>query len=386
MSLCDAPNHESEDKSPLDLPDGVPPLRALYLYLCNSCNLKCRHCWITPTHVKDAPSPGDMMDIDLLREAVETAKPMGLSSGKLTGGEPMLHPRFMEIAEMLTDLGLDLNMETNGTLITRESARHLKRETNVHFISVSIDGADAKTHDAFRGVPGAFDAALGGLGYLTDAGYTNVQVIMCVHRGNLNQVDDLVKLAARRGAKSVKINPATKGGRGTAMHERGEALDFEERSKLARYVYGQLEKKSPIRVIMHSAPALTPLPEIVRNVGCPGDCGVQGILGILGTGHIALCGIGKTIPDLVYGRLGEDSIRDIWLHHPRILALRRNFDDLDAFPELCKACIHLRRCRTGCVAHNYMESGHLLWPDRDCMEAAQRNIFPETRKRPETVS
>jgi SynChlorMet cassette radical SAM/SPASM protein ScmF len=386
MSLCDVPDHASEDKLPLDLPDGVPPLNALYLYLCTSCNLKCRHCWITPTYVEGTPSPGDVIDVDLLCEAVETAKPMGLSSGKLTGGEPMLHPRFMEIVDMLTDLGLELSMETNGTLLTRESARHLKKETNVHLISVSIDGADAKTHDAFRGVPGAFDAALRGLGYLTDAGHTNVQVIMCVHRGNLDQVDDLVKLASDRGAKTVKINPATKGGRGTAMHERGEVLDFDERSKLARYVYGQLHQKSPIRVIMNSAPALTPLPEIVRNGGCAGDCGVQGILGILGTGDIALCGIGKTVPDLVYGRLGEDSIRDIWLHHPRILDLRRKLKDPDVFPELCKACIHLRRCRTGCVAQNYLESGHLLWPDRICEEAARRNKFPETRKRPENAS
>ncbi len=234
MSLCDVLDHASEDKSPLDLPDGVPPLRALYLYMCTSCNLKCRHCWITPTYVNGAPSPGDAIDVGLLREAVETAKPMGLSSAKLTGGEPMLHPRFMEIADMLTELGLGLNMETNGTLLTKASARHLKKETNVHEISVSMDGADPKTHDAFRGVPGAFDAALKGLGYLTEAGYTNIQVIMCVHRGNLTQVDDLVKLAARRGAKTVKINPATKGGRGTAMHERGETLDFDERSKRLR--------------------------------------------------------------------------------------------------------------------------------------------------------
>ena len=176
------------------------------------------------------------------------------------------------------------------------------------------------------------------------------------------------------------------GGRGTAMHERGEALDFDERLDLARHVYGPLQRTSPIRVIMNSPPALTPLPEIARRKGRTGDCGVRRILGILSTGEVALCGIGRTIPDLVYGRLSEDSIRDIWLRHPRVLELRRDLDDLDVFPDLCRKCIHVRSCRTGCVAQNYLESGHLVWPDRFCGEAESRGIFPSTRKRPGNAS
>jgi SynChlorMet cassette radical SAM/SPASM protein ScmF len=381
MSLCEVPDIDPNEEVALDLPEGVPPLRAFYLYMCTGCNLKCRHCWITPTFVNGELSPGDVIDVDLLRAAVEEAKPMGLCNAKLTGGEPMLHPRFMEIVDMLTDLGLGMDMETNGTLLTAESARRLKEETNISFVSVSIDSADARTHDEFRGVSGAFEAALRGLKYLIDAGYENVQVIMCVHRGNLDQVDDLVQLAVDRGAGSVKVNPATKGGRGTAMHERGEALNFDQQLKLAQYIYSDLQQKAPIRVIMNSPPALTPIPEIMRKGGRTGDCGVRRILGILGTGDIALCGIGRTIPELVYGRLGVDSIRDIWLHHPRILELRRDLDDLDSFPELCRACVHLRSCRTGCVAQNYVESGHLVWPDWMCEEAAQRGVFPITRKR-----
>ena len=39
------------DRVILDLPDGVPPLTSLYLYIAGSCNLACRHCWITPRFV-----------------------------------------------------------------------------------------------------------------------------------------------------------------------------------------------------------------------------------------------------------------------------------------------------------------------------------------------
>jgi MoaA/NifB/PqqE/SkfB family radical SAM enzyme len=140
----------------------------------------------------------------------------------------------MEVVDLLTAEGLSLYTETNGTLMTAEAARHLKDKTRLTFVSVSLDGADARTHDAFRGVDGAFDGALKGLSYLADAGFKNTQVIMSVHRGNRAQVDALVQLAAARGATSVKLNPVTRAGRGITMHERGEGLDFDEQMELAR--------------------------------------------------------------------------------------------------------------------------------------------------------
>ena len=72
----------------------------------------------------------------------------------------MLHPQFKEIVDMLTAEGLSMSMETNGTLITQEMAHYLKEKTNVDFISISIDSSVSSEHDAFRGVQGAFDAAL----------------------------------------------------------------------------------------------------------------------------------------------------------------------------------------------------------------------------------
>ncbi len=46
--------------------------------------------------------PGECLDLDLLRKAVTEAKPLGLNNAKLTGGEPTLHPQFVEIADYLT--------------------------------------------------------------------------------------------------------------------------------------------------------------------------------------------------------------------------------------------------------------------------------------------
>lgn len=387
MTICDFSEQPLPDRPPLDLPEGVPPLRAFYLYMSNSCNLACRHCWITPHFVDGKPDPGDVINVEALRAAVQEAKPLGLSSAKLTGGEPLLHPRFVKVVDLLSEEGLSLNMETNGTLLSAELARYLKNETNVTFISVSIDGADAQTHDAFRNVAGAFDAALRGLDLLVDAGYSNAQVIMCAHQGNRHQIEDVVRLAAAHGAGSVKINPVTNSGRGVAMHERGEGLDFCERMDLAHYVYDELrsrlhEEGVSIGLVLNTPLALMPIREMMHRDGRTGDCGVLGILGMLGSGEIVLCGIGRTIPELVYGRLGQDSVRDIWLTHPTILELRRALADVEHYPGICGECTLARRCRTGCVAQNFVDGRHLVWPDALCAEAERRGVFPATRRRP----
>jgi len=202
--LCDIPEQASTsiETRVLDLPDGVPPLHSFYLYLSASCNLRCRHCWITP-EFSGTPAPGKTIDPKALQDAVIEAKTLGLAHVKLTGGEPMLHPQFKEIVDMLTAEGISMNMETNGTLITQELAHYLKEKTNIDFVSVSIDSSVAAEHDAFRGVRGAFDAALRGLDYLADAGYANCQVIMSVHRHNRDKMEDLTRLAAEHKAETV---------------------------------------------------------------------------------------------------------------------------------------------------------------------------------------
>lgn len=362
------------------LPAGVPPLRSYYLYLSNSCNLACRHCWITPRFVDGVPDAGDVIAVEALHDAVREGKTLGLQAAKLTGGEPMLHPDFLDIVRMLSGEALSLSMETNGTLLTADSAHYLKQESNVHFISISIDGATPQSHDSFRNVPGAFAAAVRGLDHLVAAGYHNVQVIMAPHRGNAHEVEAVVQLAVAHGAGSVKFNPITNSGRGQAMHARGEAFDFDEHLAFARYVRTTLQAQTPIPVMTMTAPALMSMQELWLTGGDTGDCGVRNILGILGTGELALCGIGRTIPALVYGRLGQDSIRDIWLRHPVINDLRRQLADYRHFPGICGECVHAKTCLTGCVANNYVDSGSLIAPQPLCAEAARRGVFPASRR------
>ncbi|HEY9159727.1 MAG TPA: radical SAM protein [Desulfomonilia bacterium] len=379
--LCDCSEVDiPNNRAGLDLPEGIPALRSFYLYISDTCNLRCRHCWITPTFAGGKPSPDEVVDIDLLKQAVREARPLGLNKAKLTGGEPMIHPGFKEIALMLSEEGLSLNMETNGTLIDEDMAWFLKEETNIGFVSISLDSIHEGSHDKFRGVKGAYKAALKGLKHLVDAGYKNVQIIMSPHRDNVKEVKDLVQMAASLGAGSVKLNPVTNNGRGALMHKRNETLTLKEILELSDFVRGPLKEICRIPVIINIPLSLRPVKELVSNANA-GDCGVDHILGILGSGAIALCGIGRTMPELVYGRLGEDSIRDIWLNHPAIVRLRKDLMDFSNYPELCRNCIFMRKCRTGCLVQNYSNFGKLIWPHAMCLDAHEEGRFPQSRKK-----
>jgi len=213
---------------------------------------------------------------------------------------------------------------------------------------------------------------------LVNAGY-QPQIIMSPHRGNINEVEDLVKLALKIGAGSVKFNPVTPTGRGKTMNKKGETLDFDETMNLVHFIRGELKEKYKIRLIISTPPALSTLREILQEKRAGSECRVLNILGILGNGDMALCGIGRNIPELCFGNLAKNDLRHIWVSHATLNQLRKDLNG--NYPGICGDCVHARRCLTHCVAMNYVRTGKLVYPDILCEEAERRGFFPETRRR-----
>ncbi len=367
-----------KDKSDLELPPGVPPLLMFYLYLSAGCNLHCRHCWITPSFIDGEPVPAECLDIELIKDAVLEAKALGLASVKLTGGEPVLHPEFARIADFLSEQELSLTMETNGTLIDRSLARHLRDKTRLFNVAVSLDSHDPDWHDRFRGRRGAFDAAVRGVKHLVEAGF-RPQVIMSVMRENVEHVESLIALAVSLGAGSVKFNPVLSLGRGADFQRRGLLLSIDEVVALKQRIRGPIQERYGIYLGMMLPPALMTVKEILRHGGSGGACHVRNILGLLGTGEMALCGIGRNVPELCFGKLGRDSVREVWFTNPTLIQMRRDLEG--ALPGLCGDCIHAKGCLTHCLAMNFEATGRLVDTSPICTEAQRLGLFPEGRRK-----
>jgi len=339
------------------------------------CNLACRHCWLAPK-LQQGEKKYPMLDVDLMSHILTQAKPLGLQSVKLTGGEPLMHPGIFDILERIRVENLGCTVETNGVLCTPELARELAGLKN-RFVSVSLDGSDAETNEWIRGIPGCFDAAVRGIRNLVEAGL-RPQIILTVMRKNRHQVESIVRLAEELGAGSVKFNVLMPTARGEDMHKRGEALTIEELVALGHWVETELSARTRLRIIFHHPAVFRPLG---RLFGSDGDgysrCGIFTILGVLADGTYALCGIGETVPELVFGHAGRDSLEDIWRNNAVLKKIREGLPS--KLKGVCGMCLMKSLCLGSCVAQNYYASRDLFAPFWYCEEARKKGLFPESR-------
>ncbi len=119
----------------------------------------------------------------------------------LSGGEPLFRSDIFQLARYGTDKGLRVALATNGTLVTKHVARMIV-DSGVQRVAISLDGADALTHDTFRGIPGAFDAAIAGFRNLKNLGMS-VQINTTIARHNAHQLPQVLELAKSLGADAL---------------------------------------------------------------------------------------------------------------------------------------------------------------------------------------
>ena len=115
------------------------------------CNLACIHCY-SDSAAREYPGE---LTWDQMRTVVDDLSGFNIPALLLSGGEPMIHPRFFELASYARERGLRLTLSTNGTLIDADRAKQLK-EIGFAYVGISLDGI-GKTHDYFRGREGAFE-------------------------------------------------------------------------------------------------------------------------------------------------------------------------------------------------------------------------------------
>ena len=187
----------------------IPVPRLVAWEVTRRCNLKCRHCRAS---AGDCAVEGEL-SLDEAKAVVDDiasfAKPVLI----LTGGEPLMCEWVWDIIAYAREMGMTPAVGTNGTLVDDEVARRLAA-SGVKRISVSLDFPTAGAHDEFRGVEGAFDAALRGIAAARRAG-VEVQVNTTVTRRNWRMLDEMHDLAVRLDAQALHpflLVPTGRGG------------------------------------------------------------------------------------------------------------------------------------------------------------------------------
>jgi len=171
--------------------------RLIFWELTKGCNLRCIHCRATATELSSPSDLSTQAARDIIDQIVAVSTPILV----LSGGEPLFRSDIFQLARYGTDQGLRVALATNGTLVTKHVARMIV-DSGVQRVAISLDGSDALTHDTFRGIPGAFDAAIAGFRNLKNLGMS-VQINTTIARHNAHQLPHVLDLAKSLGADAL---------------------------------------------------------------------------------------------------------------------------------------------------------------------------------------
>jgi AdoMet-dependent heme synthase len=328
-----------------------------------SCNLACIHCRAS---AQNRPYEGEL-NTDEALAFLDNVATLGRPIIILTGGEPLLRPDIFEIAAYGKAKGFRMTMAPNGTLITPEKARQMVT-SGIERISISLDGATAASHDAFRQVPGAFDGALRGIACARDAGL-EFQINTSITQQNLEELAAIQKLAVDLGAVAHHIFLLVPTGRGKDLA--GQAISAQQYEQTLHWFYEQkdqvpLQLKATCaphyyRILRQRARAEGKKVD-VQTFGL--DAMTRGCLG--GIGFCFVSHVGQVQPcgylELDCGNLRRQPFREIW----ETSEIFRKLRDPSLYQGKCGQCEYLRVCG-GCRARAFESTGDYLAPEPLCL-------------------
>ena len=154
-----------------------------------ACDLACVHCRASAQPNRHPMELSTEEGKNLIEQIAEMQVPVFV----LTGGDPIKRPDLFELIAHARSVGVRVSLTPSATpLLTRDIVVRLK-EADLARLAVSMDGASAATHDAFRGLSGSFARTLDAVRWANEAGLP-VQINTTFSRRNIGEIDSLVAL------------------------------------------------------------------------------------------------------------------------------------------------------------------------------------------------
>ena len=154
-----------------------------------ACDLACVHC-----RASAQPSRHPMeLSTEEGKHLIDQIAALKVPAFVLTGGDPLKRPGLFELIAHARAMGVRISLTPSATpLLTKDILVQLK-ESGLARLAVSMDGASAKTHDAFRGMAGSFARTLDAIRWANEIGLP-VQINTTFSRRNIAKIDSIVAL------------------------------------------------------------------------------------------------------------------------------------------------------------------------------------------------
>jgi mycofactocin radical SAM maturase len=310
-----------------------------------ACNLACTHC-LSSSGRRD---PRELTTEEAKRLIDEIAA-MQIFYVNIGGGEPMIRRDFFELIEHAVDQHVGVKFSTNGTRIDSEAA---KRLASIEYldIQVSIDGADATTSDALRGV-GSYDAARRAMDNLRDANFGQFKISVVMTKESIEQLDDFEALAKNYGAE-LRLTRLRPSGRGVDVWN-----ELHPTLEQNRQLYQWLLQRPNVLTgdsFFHLSALGAPLEGL--NL-----CGAGRVVCLIDpVGDVYACPF-VIHDEFLAGNVRTRGFSEVWTNSELFRSLREPGN-----PGACASCGSFDACRGGCMAAKFFTGLEMSDPDPECV-------------------
>lgn len=350
------------DRSMGTHPFSERPLLAIW-ELTQACDLVCVHCRACASPKRD---PLELTTAEGKR-LLDSVAAMGTKLMVLTGGDPAKREDLVELVDYGTKAGLTMTVTPSGTPLVTEDLLRRMRDAGLVRLAVSVDGPDAATHDAFRGVEGSFEWSLQILRAAERLGIER-QVNTTLSSHNLRALEPMAELVRGVGAVLWSVFVVVPVGRAVPsllLSPRALEKTFEDLAAIGERDWFDVKTTAAphfrrIQLERHAKRSVGLLKDLDSDGQVKGRRGVND-----GAGFIFISHQGDIFPSgflpVRAGNVREDELGQVYRESPIFLALR----DDSALRGKCGACAYRRVCG-GSRARAYAMTGDYLESDPLC--------------------
>lgn len=326
------------------------------VFVTSRCNLRCAHCFV-------GSSEGNTSELayEDLESIFNQLENMRIFEVRINGGEPLLHHEIDKILAFLRKKRFRKVILTNGTLLDGRIVKLLKESGTIP--TISLDDSQAKSHDSFRGVEGAFDKTIKAIRLLRDCG-VEYGINCCINRANMARYEEIMTLAEKSGASRIAFLDLKPTGR--MKNNLSLVPSYREYERL---MAGLLVAKAKHRkidvaldVFLHCYPLRESILEAKKGfVSCSAG---KTRLSIDSDGFVYPCNMAISDPQWRMGNVKNDGISNIWFSSKwDFFRGKVKVQDL----ERCHSCGKLNKCEDFyCRLLPYAASGNLFGPHPKC--------------------
>jgi AdoMet-dependent heme synthase len=329
------------------------PLLVFY-EVTRACNLLCVHCRADAQRQAHPEQLTTDQSLSLIRQLKQYPRPPLLV---LTGGDPLKREDLFDLISAARAQGLEVALSPSATPLVTPQALTKLRKSGLHRLALSLDGADAATHDGFRRVPGSFERTLDIIGQARSDDL-QIQINTTITRHNVDQIESIANLIAELDIAMWSVFFLIPTGRALA----NQCIQPDQYEEAFEDLWVQsLSQPYAIKT--------TEAPQYRRFVTVKGGNPPQASGRLIGTndgkGVLFVSHIGEIYPSgflpIECGRFPRDSVVDVYQNNP----LMRRLRDPDALSGKCGSC-EFRRICGGSRARAFALTGNPLAAEPHC--------------------